>query len=174
MDFFLKWVFNPDGEGCGTCQDASGQIYDTEPDRPHPNCECEIREVYVDEDDNIIDESEETCEEEESGDVSDTYFLNKDYIRIGADIDIDKTFNSSELEGLIESELDIVKNLNFSHDEQQLNETHILEPGETEDDLNPSLTITWSYTQNVCRNVEGKVTSNDVKVSFSDFDFSWY
>ncbi|HET9361606.1 MAG TPA: hypothetical protein VFO58_17760 [Vicinamibacterales bacterium] len=35
------WIFTPGGEACGTCQGMQG-IYEHQPGRPHPNCQCDI------------------------------------------------------------------------------------------------------------------------------------
>lgn len=37
------WTVHPKDNACDKCQAMAGQVYETKPDRPHPNCKCEIR-----------------------------------------------------------------------------------------------------------------------------------
>lgn len=178
--YSVKWVFNPDFEGCETCQDAGGQIYDSEPEGPHPNCECESVEVYVDEDDNIIDdidETEEMCADVTDTDVTVMNFCN--YSRNGDLIEVTEEVNSSEFEDEFEGVLFFNEGAEYSHDSISFDEA--IEP-ERGVDYYPCARITWNVQQYLC--LEEKVydnndeltqelVSNDVTITLSDYSFEW-
>ena len=184
--YSVKWVFNPDFEGCETCQDAGGQIYDSEPEGPHPNCECESVEVYVDEDDNIIDDIDETEEKDEVlVEVTVTTSKDADYTINGACVDASGTINSSEFESEFASELEIDDNVEYEHSDGNIYEGSLLIQNEDED-YNPEVTADWGMVQTIYWDKKVysesgddddveimRITSNKVTIDFEGYSIEW-
>jgi len=61
---YYKW--QAESDSCERCKELDGQIFDYEPERPHPNCRCEIVEVSKEEAGKIYEEHKEKIEERDN------------------------------------------------------------------------------------------------------------
>ena len=52
------YLWTAEDDACDECQDLDGEIFDEMPERPHPNCNCNISK-YTDEDDKDEDKDKE-------------------------------------------------------------------------------------------------------------------
>ncbi|CAM1333402.1 hypothetical protein [Tenacibaculum aestuariivivum] len=172
--YYSKWEFNHDGEGCDTCQDASG-IYDTEPDRPHLNCDCEIREVNVDEDNNIIDDVDET--EEICDDVVDTTVWTSEMFDTSKSGDyfvkVEGTMSSDDFLEIFEDLLFTSEKVTYSHDSKSFSQ---LIRADEVSGSSVEVRMTWDVVQHLCMEekmydnsgeLSQKVVSNEVIISFN-------
>mgnify|MGYP001810550157 CR=1 FL=1 len=68
-DVIVGYIWHAEGESCDECQELDGQVFDTIddiPDKPHPNCDCYVEEIYQEPDDEK-DESEQDCDDSDGG-----------------------------------------------------------------------------------------------------------
>ena len=42
---YFRWITEPNA--CHLCAERNGRIYNSYPERPHPNCKCEIVEIDI-------------------------------------------------------------------------------------------------------------------------------
>lgn len=62
----IKYVWVASGDSCEACQDLDGTEYesmDDVPEKPHPNCNCYIEEIEMEDDeDGYVDGGDEPCD----------------------------------------------------------------------------------------------------------------